>query len=70
MHLSRAATCALHALAHLATEGDGRRATERDIIRSGGMPRKFIGKILRALVRGGPFDRRLEGVCERATDAV
>jgi Rrf2 family protein len=52
MRLTRAAAYAVHALAHLAAEGDGHHATERDIIRDGRMPRSFVGKVLGALVRG------------------
>ena len=50
MRLSNASTYAVHALAHLAAAGPGRRVASHDIARARGIPERFILKVLRPLV--------------------
>jgi Rrf2 family protein len=50
MKLSRASSYALHAVAHMAAEGEGRLLTSRHIAQARGLPENFILKLLRPLV--------------------
>jgi len=50
MKLTRASSYALHALVHMAREGDGRPVPSHDAARAHGIPEKFLLKLLKPLV--------------------
>jgi Rrf2 family protein len=50
MRLTRSSCYAVHALAHLASAGEGRRVASRDIARARDIPEGYILKVLRPLV--------------------
>jgi Rrf2 family protein len=50
MKLNRASLYALHALAHLAEQGENYSAASHDIARERGIPERFLLKVLKPLV--------------------
>jgi Rrf2 family protein len=50
MRLTRSSCYAVHALAHLAAAGEGRRVASSDIAKARGIPEGYILKVLKPLV--------------------